>query len=134
MQRSSVAGIVKKLPKAPSIDRSRYRKSDQVKHDRGKKKSLQRVLRRWRGVRIQRTGKGGEQTMERDDKPGSVRGTGVARQSLLPAETTMCALCSGQEGLRRSDGGRDHRGGEAFLQTNSLVTCAYDFHTGIANS
>jgi hypothetical protein len=59
-----------------------------------------RIRRRLRdGEEIQRKGlcKGGRQTMERNGKPGGVRGTSIACQLLLPGQTPMRSFGSGQD-------------------------------------
>lgn len=62
--------------------------------------SVQWVFRRWRADRIQKNERRGGETMERDNEPGSVGGTGIARQTLLPGEMPMRTLGPGQDSLR----------------------------------
>jgi hypothetical protein len=50
-------------------------------------------------IESKRTGECGGETMECDDKPGSIGGPGIARQSLLPGQTPMRALGPGQDGF-----------------------------------
>ena len=71
-------------------------------------------------IKAEGVGKGGWEAMERDEKPGSVRGVGVARQPLLPGETPMCALCAGQDVLRGCDDRRKLRPG-GTLQANGFA-------------
>ena len=46
-------------------------------------------------IKTKGVSKSGWQTVERDEKPGSVKGTGIACQPLFPGETPMRALCTG---------------------------------------
>ena len=55
-------------------------------------------------IKAKRVGKGGWQTVERDEKPGSISRTGVACQPLFPGETPMRQLRTGQNALRRCGG------------------------------
>lgn len=45
--------------------------------------------------------KGGRQSVKGDNQSGSVQWTGIASQALLPGETPMCTLSSGQDLLSR---------------------------------
>src|SRR6266567_6649965 len=47
-------------------------------------------------IKAKRGSKGGRQSVKRDDEPGSICWTSIARQTLVPGEPPMCSLRSGE--------------------------------------
>ncbi|MGH7868947.1 MAG: hypothetical protein ACREP9_15250 [Candidatus Dormibacteraceae bacterium] len=62
-------------------------------------KMWSQALGRGKQIKAKRGGKGGWQPMKHDDQVGSVRWTSIAGEALLPGQTPMCALCTGQDRL-----------------------------------
>ena len=48
-------------------------------------------------IKAKGSGKGGWESMKRDDEPGSICWTSIARQALVPGKTPMRALRSGED-------------------------------------
>ena len=72
--------------------------------------------------------KGGWQSVKRDEQSGSVRWTGIAGQALLPGETPMCTLSSGQYLLNGHFCERWRERSEAFqavLATRYICSCIW---------
>ena len=81
-------------------------------------------LGRGKEIKAERGSKGGWQSVKRDDQLGSVRGTDIAHQTLVPGETPMRALSSGQHLFSGCKGFRWRGLGGAFqadgLAANNL--------------
>lgn len=72
-------------------------------------------------IESKRTGERGRETMERDNEPGSVGGTGIARQTLFPQERRQCARSARVKTV--SEGrAMDEGGGAARCSVTSTVS------------
>jgi hypothetical protein len=62
-------------------------------------KMWSQALGRGKQIKAKRGGKGDRQPMKRDDQGGSIRWTSIAGEALLPGQTSMRTLCTGQDRL-----------------------------------
>lgn len=72
-------------------------------------------------LKAKRASKGGRETVERDDQPGGVGWTGIASEPLLPGQTPMRSLRSGQ-GWRELRWGRRRIGRDGAFQPDGLTS------------